>query len=385
MRSLRRVVFAAVLAAFLTLGLGALKPAELDVICFWNGARFVQQGLDPYDETIWSPAVAALYDAPPGLVKTPPCPGRYAYPLWTAIVMVPFALLPLVAASVVWMALLMIGIGAGIWWLSRAAGFTADRRLIFTMLVLSSEPAWLTARSAQFGGIELAALGLLALPATASRPVRFTLATLALIVKPHVTPLALFERLRAAGAKARALALAAMAGVAAVSLLIRPAWPAEWLGEVTGHRLAMATTSATPWGFVVWLSGRADVATAVVIVALAAFALALRAAEISDALDRLAVWLVAWLLVVPYLSSADPILLAVAWCAILRRAGADRSTLIGLIAVATVLPWALYALKEPVVVDVRNGLVIPATAAMLAYALRPRPSVTAAPPRPAAR
>jgi hypothetical protein len=91
--------------------------------------------------------------------------------------------------------------------------------------------------------------------------------------------------------------------------------------------------------------------------------------------------------VVPYLSSADPVLLAVAWCAILRRAvGPPRSTALlrVLVVAATVLPWALYALKDPVGVDVRNGLVIPATAALLAYALRRPVPAVAAQPSPAA-
>lgn len=379
MRSLRRVVFAAVLASFLTLGLGALKPEELDVICFWNGARFVTQGLDPYDETIWSPAIASLYEAPPGLVKTPPCPGRYAYPLWTAMAMVPFALLPLVAASALWMGLLMAGIGAGIVLLSRAAALAPSDRLLFATLVLSSQPAWLTARSAQFGGLELAALGLLARPATLLEPARFSVAAFVLLLKPHVTPLVLLERLRAARTRTRIVAIVALAAIAAGSLLVRPAWPVEWLAEVTGHRMTMAAISATPRGVVSWLTGRSDVATAAILIAAVVFALAMRGAELRDAVDRLAVAIVGWLLVVPYLSSADPVLLAVAWCAILRRALAPRSAaLLGaLVGVATVLPWALYALKEPVVGDVRNGLVIPATAAVLAYALRRRAPVEA--------
>jgi hypothetical protein len=152
--------------------------------------------------------------------------------------------------------------------------------------------------------------------------------------------------------------------------------------------MVMAGSAATPWGFVNWITGRSDAAWAAVGIAVVLFAVALRGAEIRGALDRVAVALVAWLLVVPYLSSADPILLAVAWCAILRRALAPtRSTalLLALVAVASVLPWALYALKEPVVVDVRNGLVIPATAALLAYALRRRAPDAAAPPSPAAR
>jgi hypothetical protein len=386
-RLAQRALFAAVLASFLTLGLGALKPEELDFICFWNGARFVQQGLDPYDEAIWSPAVAALYDAPPGAVKTPPCPGRYAYPLWTAIVMVPFAWLPLVPASVAWMLLLLSGLGAGIMSLARAAGFARENALLFATVVLSSQPVWLTVRSSQFGGLELAALGLLTLPATAGRPARLAIASFVLLLKPHVTPLVLVERLQAATVRSRVAALAATGAIVAASLVVRASWPAEWLGEVAGHRMVMAGSSATPWGFVSWATGRADVAVVAVVTALVVFVVALRGAELRDALDRVSVALVGWLLVVPYLSSADPVLLAVAWCAILRRAvdrGGSTALLGGLIAAATVLPWALYALKDPVAVDVRNGLVIPVTAALLAYALRGQVPAAAAPPSPAA-
>jgi len=387
-RLAQRAVFAAVLASFVTLGLGALKPEELDFICFWNGARFVQQGLDPYDDAIWSPAIAALYEVPVGAVKTPPCPGRYAYPLWTAIVMAPFGALPLVPASIAWMVLLLGGMGAGIAMLARAAGFERQDALLYAALVLSTEPAWLTVRSAQFGGLELAALGALALPATAARPARFTVASFLLLLKPHVTPLVLLERLHAAGTRTRIGAVLGLGAIAAGSLVVRPSWPGEWLGEVVGHRMVMAGSAATPWGFVTWATGRSDVAWAAVGIALLLFAIALRGADLRGTVDRVAVALVAWLLVVPYLSSADPILLAVAWCSILRRALAPtRSTvwLLALVAVASVLPWALYALKEPVVVDVRNGLVIPATAALLAYALRRRAPVAAAPPSPAAR
>src|SRR5258708_7011623 len=187
-RLAHRALFAAVLASFVTLALGALKPEELDFICFWNGARSVEQGLDPYDEAIWSPAIGALYEAPPGMVKTPPCPGRYAYPLWTAMAMIPFGLLPLVAASVAWMVLLFASLGAGIVWLARAARFARQDALLFATLVLSSQPAWLTVRSAQFGGLELAALGLLAQASTGARPARSTIAFFLLLLKPHVTP-----------------------------------------------------------------------------------------------------------------------------------------------------------------------------------------------------
>src|SRR5258708_2909408 len=241
-RLAQRALFAAVLASFLTLALGAPKPEEVDFICFWNRARSLEQGLDPYDEAIWSPAIAALYEAPPGTVKTPPCPGRYAYPLWTAMAMVPFGLLPLVAASVAWMVLLLAGTGAGIALLARAARLERDDAVLFATIVLSSEPAWLTVRSAQFGGLQLAALGLLAPPATAAQPVRLTVASFLLLPQPHLTPLIVLERLRAASGRARAIAARALPAIVAGSLLVRPALSAEWLLGVQGQATSIDLT-----------------------------------------------------------------------------------------------------------------------------------------------
>jgi hypothetical protein len=143
----------------------------------------------------------------------------------------------------------------------------------------------------------------------------------------------------------------------------------------------MAGGSPTLWGLVISLTGKPELALATVAFALGTFLVVLRHVDVLDSLDRVAVSLTAWFLVVPYLSTADPILLAVAWSAILRRGLVPQRSiglLVLLVVAANLVPWALYATKEPAVADIRNALVIPVTAALLAVALRRRTVAAAA-------
>ena len=354
----------------------ALAPEPTDFMCFWTGASLVARGQDPYDPSTWSAAMDGLFPNWLGLLRRPPCPGAYAYPLSTAVATLPLGLLPLRVAAFIWMVMLVGGITAGIVLLARASGLTPQRTLLFAAITLGSQPAWLTALTSQYGGVQLAALGLLALPPTVTMPARFSLAMIFLFLKPHIAPLVMLERARSATPRALAAGAAVIVGLVLASLLLRPSWPAEWLNEIVGHRAAIATTSATLYGFTVWVTGRAEVAIAIVLLAVGAFALALRGADIGASSDRVAVATTAGLLVVPYVSSGDPIVLAAAWCAILRRAGPRSIGLVlALIGVADVVPWTLYAMREPVAPpgDVRNALELLVTAALLAIALhRPR-------------
>jgi hypothetical protein len=382
-RAIRLGLFAAVVATAAPIVVFsvalALAPEPTDFMCFWSGAALVVRGQDPYDPATWSAAVDGLFSNWLGLQRRPPCPGSYAYPLWTAIATAPLGVLPLRVAALVWMLLLVGGLAAGILLLARSARLAPRRTLLFAAITLGSQPAWLTALTSQFGGIDLAALGLLALPATAARPGRFSLGVMLLLLKPHIAPLVVLERARAAAPRALATAGAVALGLAVVSLVVRPSWPAEWLDELLGHRTATAGALPTLYGFTVWLTGQVTTGLIVVGLALAGFFIALRGAYVSDALDRVAVAVTAGLLAVPYLSSGDPIVLAVAWCAILRRAGARPiAVVVALVVAADVLPWVLYAMREPVAPpgDFRNALELPATAALLAIVLRRPPNAT---------
>lgn len=356
----------------------ALAPEPTDFMCFWAGADLVARGRDPYDPATWAAAVDGLFANWLGLPRRPPCPGGYAYPLWTAVATLPLGLLPVRAAALVWMVLLLGGVALGIGLLARAFGLEWRRTLMLAAITLGSQPAWLTALTSQYGGIDLLALGLLALPGTAVRPARLSLGLLLLLLKPHVAPFVVLERARAAAPRARAVVLAIGLALLLLSLLLRPAWPAEWARELLGHRAEMATSAPTVFGFFRWAGGGTELAIGVALAAAGGFLLALRGCDLRRSGDRIAVALVAGLLVIPYVSSGDALLLAAAWCAILARV-TPRSVrlLLALVAVADVLPWTLYVLRDPLVQpgDVRNALVLPVTAAVLAIALR-RPVAT---------
>src|SRR5712691_5132632 len=173
-RSARLALFAAVVATSLPIaGFSvalALAPQPTDFMCFWTGAHLVALGQNPYDPSTWSGAVAGLFPNWLGLLRRPPCPGSYAYPLYTALATYPLGVLPLGVAAIVWMVLLLGGTAAGIVLLARAAGLEPRRTLLFAAITLGSQPAWLTALTSQYGGVDLAALGLLALPRTAAEP-----------------------------------------------------------------------------------------------------------------------------------------------------------------------------------------------------------------------
>ena len=206
-----------------------------------------------------------------------------------------------------------------------------------------------------------------------------------LLLKPQVAPLVVLERARAAAPRALVAAAAAAFALVVASVVVRPEWPAEWVNELIGHRAAIAGTSATLYGLATWLTGQATVGLAVVALAVVSFALLLRGAFVGDALDRVAVAVTMGLLAVPYLSSGDPIVLAAAWCAILRRAGPrPLGIVLAVIVAADVVPWLLYVMREPAAPpgDIRNALELPVTAAVLAFALRRRPSEDRATPAP---
>lgn len=383
-RLLRLGLFAAAFATAVPIVLfavaQALAPQTTDFMCFWSGSAVVLRGADPYEPATWSAAVDGLFPNWLGLSRRPPCPGSYAYPLWTAVATLPLGMLPLQVAALVWMVLLVGGIAAGLLLLARAAGLSFDRTLFLVAVTLASQPAWLTALTSQYGGLDLLGLGLLSLDRTARRPAPFALGTGLLLLKPHIAPVVVLERARAATPRALATALAGVLAIILVSVVVRPTWPIEWLDELIGHRSTVAATSATLYGLTTWLTGEPWRGVAVALLATGAFVLALFGRHVSDALDRVAIALTISLLLVPYLSSGDPIVLAVVWCAVLRRAGPRPiGTAIALIVVADVVPWLLYAAREAASPpgDIRNAIELPIAAALLAVALR-RPRRTSA-------
>jgi hypothetical protein len=376
----RLLLLAAVVSvpvAILAVG-AAITPETTDFRCFWTGAAFVATGRDPYDVTEWTRATSGVALDLFGRIRPSNCPGSYAYPLTTAIAMLPLGLLPLGIAAAIWELMIFATALAGTTLLARAAGLSRNLSLVFIVLVLMSQPFEQTVMSAQFGGLSLLALGLLAAPNVGSG--RASLGVVLAAMKPHVIPLVPLIRARGESARSIILAVAPIAALVLVSLAVRPTWPLSWVAELGGQRREMFAASVSVWTLasVVQspLLGPLLVAAAIVPMAFAA-----RRARDLHVLDVIALVALAWLVVVPYgLTSDQPAPLAVAWVAILRRAVVPTVSPIlvaALFVVAAILPWALFGTRFELLayngLELNGALVPVATAILLASALARSP------------
>lgn len=150
---LSRIAFVALVAGSILLLAGraavTVRDAELsDFRCFYEAARIVGTGHDPYDRTIW---VHATKQDP---ARLPPCPDTFAYPLWTAMAMVPLAVLPEPAALAVWEAVLLLCLLGAVALLSRTWELGGAGNLLLLM-VLCSEPTFSAIANAQIGPVVL--------------------------------------------------------------------------------------------------------------------------------------------------------------------------------------------------------------------------------------
>lgn len=350
----------------------AATPHTHDFFCFWTGARELIAGGDPYDAKRWSIAMSGSYVDIDGVVRSPFCPGRYGYPLSTAVLMAPLAALPLGVAAALWQALLLLGATAGVALLARAAALSSIDAIVLAILVFAGEPLWNTALNAQFGGVMLGLVAALCvLPREAAG--RRGLAAAGLLLKPHVAPFVVVAEI-ARGPVAMVTAFAiAIGATLAVATVILPSWPGSWVSEVLGARVT-AGGSTTLWGLADRLWGTPLVAAPAVVATVAILVPVLRRGA---HLERVAALTVAGLAVAPYLGSHDQAVLAVTWAAVLARAArlrgdrADR-LVVALVGVALLGPWMLYALARPIGSEVLSALVIPLAAVLLWSATRGR-------------
>ncbi|HUQ16856.1 MAG TPA: hypothetical protein VM070_03625, partial [Candidatus Saccharimonadales bacterium] len=72
----------------------ARSHASHDFFCFWSGGRLVLHGDSPYDRAAWAAATGGLQPGREGTLTAGACTARYAYPLWTAVALLPVGALP---------------------------------------------------------------------------------------------------------------------------------------------------------------------------------------------------------------------------------------------------------------------------------------------------
>lgn len=347
----------------------------------------VSQGLDPYDERVWRPAVSVPLPSVYGGSALPPCPGRYGYPLWTAVALVPLGVLPIEVAATAWLTLSLGAVVAGLAFTWRALATSGRYAALFAVAVIMSQPFWTFVLAGQMSGLAVGVVGAALWCVTRGRDGLGGAALLLGALKPQLVAIAVPAVLVSAVlARRTRLVLAAAATAAAmlvVPLAFVPAWPLEWLGEVGGRRLRVAGDMPTAWGFADHVLGDARWG-ALVLAALAA-AVAWLAWRRLDAADVLLLSLPLSLLATPYAWSYDHLVLAIAWGVIFARAASasDRSLRAAMLAAGVglsgALPWALYLWSFSRGNEALTAIVPALTAIAVAFALRAGPPVRSAP------
>jgi hypothetical protein len=319
-----------------------------DFHCFWTAARMLGDRADPYDETAWTVAVGGPFVDPSGFRRPAPCPGRFGYPLTTAVAFVPLAALPESSAAYLWETLLVVAsfVGGVLVW--RAIDGPPRALATFLIVVYASEPFWLTTTTAQFGGVMLGLIGLLAFSMSRRREVTAGVAAIALLVKPHLTWLAALLAIVpgiARGSRRLLLTVLVSAGVPlGLSIALQPSWIAEWLGELLSNRREMLPDQATAWALAFRVFGDERLGAILIVAVLATVAAVLRRARLRP-VDALGLATAGSLLITPYAGSHDQLVLALPWAIVFAaalRAG-DRVLLAGLLLFASLLPWAIDA------------------------------------------
>jgi hypothetical protein len=342
-----------------------------DFSCLYHAARAVTLGDDPYDTVWWVSATGSGSS----------CFARYAYPLWTAVLMLPFGLLSLDAAATLWMAVSIGGAIFGAWALWRAYGGGRRHAALFGTLVFMSQPFWLLLISGQVTGIMLGLLGALALGVARSRERSAGAALALLALKPQIVVLTLPATLIRAAADRHwrlvATAIGVGAGMILLPLLIRPSWPIEWLGQA-GQRAQIAPLLPTAWGFAADVLG--NVAWGAAICAAVVGASAFLARRV-DALSLVALSVPLSLVVTIHAWSYDFLLLAAPWAFVLGRLGRPtgpaRVALAACLAiVGSLLPWVLYAVAFSRGNETLSMVVPATTAVLVALATRMTPAGT---------
>ncbi len=378
----RRLAVAGAVAGLLLL-CGAVASAgshwyrTSDFFCLWTAARFVDTGVDPYDRAAWQAATGGIYPDLRGGLSASSCPGRYGYPLWTAVATAPFGLLPLEPSAILWMALSIGATIAGVAWSWRAFGGSRRFAALLAAIVVASQPFWILLISGQISGIALGLAGLGAYLFALRRAAAGGAALTLLALKPQIAGVLAVILAARALLRRRAILIGGVAGLGplfAVSLALQPGWPAEWMGEIAGRRVSVAALLPTAWGLSATVLGTVWPAVPMLILLVVAVRVLVGRHPVSDE------WIVAIglplsLFATPYAWSYDHLVLAVSWAAVLAVAARStarlRWALLGAtVLLASVLPWILYAVAFTRGDETLSAVIPALTAALTALALR---------------
>ena len=248
-------------------------------------------------------------------------------------------------------------------------------------LVVSSQPFILTIQSGQIDGIETGLIGLAAWALAQRRDGTAGVSLALALLKPQLlaatAPLLALRAL--ARRRPRPLVTCAVATVAllVLSLVVRYSWLAPWLAEATGPRLGIARLLPTVWGLAADLTGSAAWGA---VPAAFLVALVVRLGRRMGVAEGLALTTALSVALTPHAWSYDHLALVPAWVMLVGRAGEARVLLTCVVVgLASLMPWALYALALSRGTETLSALVPIATTVALALLARPlRPARNAA-------
>jgi hypothetical protein len=353
-----------------------------DFYAIYSGPRMVVRGMDPYDEHQWCAftenTTPEAFDRSRDIAV---CFVRYAYPMWTAVLLVPLGILPLPVAASLWLALSLALFVAALRWAWLAVGGLASWMMIYATIVVFSQPFALLLALGQMGAV-LFAISAFTTYALSRRSDRAAGATLALTaLKPNVLFVFAVALLTWAAAARRrvfvAAALLAGAALVALSLIPDPLWPRKWLNEIFGRQIGHSIEYATAWGLAAVDLDQPALAP-VLIFALVATVLWLARGRLRDPVALSAVAVPISTFATPYAWSYDDLVLALPWALVLAIAARSRpvmrlTLLVALLLVAIVAPWFFWSIAAPRHTESLTSLVPAATALLAAAALRFEP------------
>ena len=350
MRQSRWIIAVAVLAGALSVVTCDRAPTyrHSDFFQFWAAPRLLLEGRDPYDPGDWA-TIYAREARPP--VATPPPPGRHIYPLWSAVPLLPLALLPVETAASIWIVAQTAAVGLALVVLGRTFALAPAERALLFGIAAGYQPLWLIVGGGNVTGFMLAVVAA-AIALLHRRPILAGATLSVLAMKPHPFVLSAPVVLLAARPEHRlrvAIAAAvALAGLVAIALPLGPGWIASWLDAALARQLEPTGSNATVWTIGRVIPGAPVIAPVVVAGAIAALVIWWRVVE-PPAPVLVAGAVAVSVLVALHGWSYDQTLLLVTLGAILGQIGAlaGKARIAALIAtsmILCVLPWLLYAI-----------------------------------------
>ena len=313
-----------------------------DFFQFWAAPRLILEGADPYDPADWAGLYARETTAP---VATLSVTGRYVYPLWVALLLLPLGALPLGVAAAGWLVAQLATVALALRALVALSGGGRRETLLLFGFAAGSQPLWLLVGGGNLTGFLLGLFVASLAAALARRPLRAGIALGLLAVKPHPLGVAVLALLLVARDRVR---LVVAAGIVVTALLVASlaldtAWVGKWLSAAFDLQ-GTTGSNATAWtiGRAIPLPFAAPLLAAASLVALVAWW-----RSRPEPFLRIAGAIPVSVFVAPHGWSYDHLFLFVTLAAILaclaRVAGPRR--LIGQVltaAAAGPLPWLLY-------------------------------------------